>query len=191
MQKKIISLLSTIIFLTSCSSRNNTSYYIYFGNMFISHDSYQYQALDQVEVQNDYFDDEDGVYYADIYVIHNIDELASLRADTNFIDNQEEIEIPENKFLVYFFVQIPRLRRGVTRENIQYQDETGREVMVTDNFYQLASRPDLFYCFVDLTLNIQNEEPTVFSFYYYVSNTYQETMTSQSIRLIFNELEED
>lgn len=184
MRKKILFPLALSLTLSSCSTAYKTSYTIYFGNMYVSQDSYNYQAVNQKLCQNDFDDDLTKEYHANINFFYDQESLNDFKQDENYYDHAEEINIPTDHFLIYFFVQIPASYQAVKRENIQYINEKDEEVLVTDNFYRLASRKDLSYCFVDLELDTTISSPYVFSFYYYVSNIYKNDLISDNIRII-------
>ncbi len=185
MKKSVLFLSLSLVALTSCFGDYNNSYVIYFGNQYISVDSFDYSSIDMKETQNNYDESVESELYANIYLLYEDSEVEELKSEAGYIDNGEEISIPDEKFLIYFFVQIPASYSVVRRENIQYVDTTDTEVLVTDNFYQLASRRDLFYCFVDLE-EAEEADESVFSFYYYVSDIYENTMIEANIRVILS-----
>ncbi len=184
MSKKVLFPLVLSLALSSCSQAYNTSFTIYFGNMYISKDSYNYQAINQKLCQNEFNKDISEEYYANIYFFYDQETLEEFQQNESYYDHGETISIPSDHFLIYFFAQAPASYRAIKRENIQYIDENDREVLVTDNFYQLASRKDIAYCFIDLELDITISSPYVFSFYYYVSNVYRNNLNFEDIRII-------
>ena len=186
--KKNSAILPALIFtLTGCSSMSQNAYIIYFGNMYLSADSYKYDAINQKAIQNNHDKNDEQIYYTNIQIITEQSDVDEIKQSADYVDNGEEIKIPDDHFLVYFFAQIPSFYQAVRRENIQYINEDGQEVLVTDNFYQLSPRPNMFYCFIDLEFDITISRPQVFSFYYYVSDAYLQNMTLANIRVIFSE----
>lgn len=186
MRSKPLYLLFLPFVLTSCE-KSRSCYQCLLGNMVFAHLEMNYAAISSKKIvwnQNKTEMD----YYANIYVASSQAELNTFYQETPFLSNPENENriLPEGSMEMIFFAQIPAGYAPFKRNNIPYQEESGDIVMVTDNFYFYQSHPQIIYSFIDLKIDSSVKEPSVFSYYYLISDTYKVQMKPENVRVLFS-----
>ena len=88
--------------------------------------------------------------------------------------------------LVYFIMDTPKGYRAYKRDNMQGVLKDQGLTLLTDNFYYYASKPDIFFCQIDLKEDSSITKSGTYSFYYQTSRKYADYLSEDSIRVIYN-----
>lgn len=132
--------------------------------------------------------DTDFDYFANVFTVTTQEELTAFQTETPFFENpnKENLTLSAGNMEVLVFAQIPAGYTAYKRDNVQFEKDDGKIVMVTDNFYFYQSRPELVYSFIDIKKDKESKEPSVFSYYYVISDEYKSQMKVDNIRVLFN-----
>lgn len=183
-------LISLASLLVSCGkSVEKNCYQCFLGNMIVSSFDLAESEIEDKKIQNE-VTSSDNEYYANIYLLktqEDVDEF--FKTNTANIDMKEIHEyraLPENMMMTYFIAEVPEGYKAYKRSNIQGELMDQGLILLTDNFYYYASKPDIFYCQIDLKPEPVNTSITTFSFFYYMSSRYSDVIKSENIRILYN-----
>jgi len=130
-------------------------------------------------------------FYYNTYVINTERELTSFYSLSGVSVDTKEITdnnpLTADKMIVYIISQIPAGYKAYKRDNIQQTGNDGKVVLITDNFYYYASRPEISYCNIDLKKDDTVKDDYSYSFYYSLYTDYSSIIKEDSIRVILNE----
>lgn len=129
-------------------------------------------------------------HYGEIIPLTSRKEAIEFFSTKGYSFNNKEIEknisFQEDEMLVYFFVQIPKGYEAFKRNNIQgILPNEKDQILLTDNFYFYGSRPNIFYCNIDIKREETVTQDHLFSFYFSISSTFSSLVTEDTIRLIY------
>lgn len=128
-------------------------------------------------------------YYAEIFVLSTqtqLDAFFSLESLSFTKEDRKEYGfMPQDIFYVVVISQIPEGYESFKRENVQSTDEDGNMVIISDNFYSFANRPEINYFFIDLR-HAPDRKEHVFSFLFEVPRQYLENISETTIRPIYS-----
>ena len=186
----LLTILSSFSLFSCKSSLNNNCYQCYIGNMIVSSFTLPYASISDKTCLVKTKDEElnKKPFYYNSYVINTERELSSfyslsgVSVDTKEITDNEPLV--KDKMIVYIISQIPA---GYRRDNIQQTGNDGKVVLITDNFYYYASRPEISYCNIDLKKDDTVTANYSYSFYYSLYDEYSSIIKDDSIRVILNE----
>ena len=158
--------------LVSCQS---SGYQLFLGNMILSDAKKDFSSLSMRPVHFQLQGEGKSDYFADVYCLTTQEELTSFyNSETSITFSEKEKTkygtLNEGEVRIYFFVPIPAGYRPKRRDNVQGKViGNEEEILLTDNFYTYSTRPDFFYCYVDVVKEDDERENKVFSFFYTVS----------------------
>ncbi len=143
--------------------------------------------ISQKKVQSENID---GEYYSNMYFLSSQKEVNDFYSNENYSISASEKEtnrkLKETLMLVYFIMDIPKGYKAYKRDNIQGELVDQGLTLLTDNFYYYASKPNVFYCMLDLKEDSSITEDGIYSFYYLTSRKYQDLLSLDSVRIIYN-----
>lgn len=129
-------------------------------------------------------------HYGEIIPLTSQKEAIDFFSTKGYSFSNKEIEkntvFQEDEILVYFFVQIPKGYEAFKRNNIQgILPNEKDQILLTDNFYFYGSRPDIFYCNIDIKKEETITQDHLFSFYFSISTVFSTLVKEDTIRLIY------
>ncbi len=188
MKKKIFLSLLALSLLSGCGQSVETNTYrCFLGKMMVSSFSIAKDNIVQKKVQSE---DIDGTYYANMYFLSSQKDVNDFYSNEDYSISSSEKEtnrkLKETLMLVYFIMDIPKGHKAYKRDNVQGELVDQGLTLLTDNFYYYASKPNTFYCMLDLKEDSSITEDGIYSFYYLTSRKYQDLLSLDSIRIIYN-----
>ncbi len=188
-----LSIMSSFSLFSCKSSLNNNCYQCYIGNMIVSSFTMPYAKISDHPCLVKTKDEEinSKAFYYNTYVINTERELTSFYSLSGVSVDTKEITdnnpLTADKMIVYIISQIPAGYKAYKRDNIQQTGNDGKVVLITDNFYYYASRPEISYCNIDLKKDDTVKDDYSYSFYYSLYTDYSSIIKEDSIRVILNE----
>ncbi len=147
-------------------------------------------AKDNIVQKKVQSEDIDGTYYANMYFLSSQKDVNDFYSNEDYSISSSEKEtnrkLKETLMLVYFIMDIPKGHKAYKRDNVQGELVDQGLTLLTDNFYYYASKPNTFYCMLDLKEDSSITEDGIYSFYYLTSRKYQDLLSLDSIRIIYN-----
>lgn len=188
MKKKFsLSLLALSLLFGCGQSVETNTYRCFLGKMMVSSFSITKNNIVQKKVQSE---DIDGTYYANMYFLSSQKDVNDFYSNEDYSISSSEKEtnrkLKETLMLVYFIMDIPKGYKAYKRDNVQGELVDQGLTLLTDNFYYYASKPNTFYCMLDLKEDSSITEDGIYSFYYLTSRKYQDLLSLDSIRIIYN-----
>lgn len=188
MKKKTILSLLSVLFMTGCGSNiEENTYRCYLGKMMVSTFSMANNDIDHKKIQAEEIDD---ACYTNMYFLKSQKELDDFYSNPDYTISQTEKDtnrkLKETMMLVYFIMDTPKGYRAYKRDNMQGVLKDQGLTLLTDNFYYYASKPDIFFCQIDLKEDSSITKSGTYSFYYQTSRKYADYLSEDSIRVIYN-----
>lgn len=189
--KKIICILLSFIFLTSCKKVDNACYQCYYGKEVPLSISLPYEKINQKEVQNNILDLKlDSPLYFNQYLIENEEDINSFfsTVDLTYKDSDYEMISFDNhkEAKMIFILQIPKGYSINREENIQ-EKEDDEEIFITPNFYYYQTRKNISYFTVNLKKDEYQKDFTVYTTVLLLRDKFKDNLTSSSTRVIYKE----
>lgn len=195
MRKTIISLalafLSSTILL-SCKKRVDC-YQCYYGNQLELNTFCDYGSINQNLITNNLkeYAETDKYFYFDFTYLSNQDDVSGFlnRTDLFFTDlDKDYLKLTGSQSELVIFAQIPANYKVVKRNNVQHQIDDDNIVMITDNFYFFANRPNISYCVLDLYKDETKTENYVYPFLFKINSENKDNIRNSKIDLVLNEV---
>lgn len=203
MQKRYLLFLASI-FLASCHAA--VPYRRYYGNMAMTSFSLPYASIRGKEIVSDALyerepdvpktDDEEPSlstdatdYYTDIFVLTTQAQVDGFFKNESLSYSQQDYQaysfLPSDLFYVILISQIPEGYQAYKRENVLVQGSGESSHIISENFYCLASHPEINYFFIDLKEG-SFQGAHVQSFLFSVDIRFRNDITESTIRPIYS-----
>lgn len=190
--KKSALLLTFFSLLFSCSQKEkDLCYQCYFGRMYLSYCGISYDEIDSIAIQ-DNLTNSASTHYGNVYSLFTEEEKNNFFFESAMNFSEEEVtkikKYSGDDLIEYFSIQIPSGYKAIKRDNVQGSIKEDTDlVLLTDNFYYYSTRKKIIYCMIDLEKDTTISSPSVFSFYFVLSDVFKEQISSSTIRLIYHD----
>lgn len=181
-------LLLFLSFITGCStSIENNSYLCYLGKMMVSSFNLPIEEINEKQIQAEEIK---GEYYANLYFLTSQEKVYDFYKKEKEHIQEKEIKtnerLSDSLMIVYFILTTPKGYKAYKRDNIQGTLVDQGQTLLTDNFYYYASKPDIFYCQIDLKEDSSINQIGTYSFYYKTSRKYKNLLSKDTIRILYH-----